>query len=206
VNKFVPVVMAAGLLAAGCPQFQREKPAGQRQAPPKEITEADINRMQAEENARKLKYQEGTHAAEALAMVKAKVGEPFRVLQILVYPTHVKVQAQDPKKKENVDSYDAEDGKVGGPTPVLLIGEDNSAAGVSRAVFDPSQVAIDKISDLVQVAAQKIQLEGRDEPLVTIDRDMFEGKVEIVVSYSGTRKNGNYTTDAKGQHGKAEVN
>ncbi len=45
-------------------------------------------------------YLEGTHTSEAIKQVRDKVGEPFRVLEIMVFSDRVKVQVQDPKKPE----------------------------------------------------------------------------------------------------------
>ena len=144
------------------------------------------------------------HALEAIQLVRKAVGEPFRVLEINIHTTSVNVQVQDPKKKENVDEYEVDGGKLEGPKPVKLIGGDTDEAAVNRSVFDPSEVALDKIAALVHEAEQKVELEGRDEALVTIRRD-DERKIEISVLYNGSRKTGSYTTDRNGLHGKAVI-
>jgi hypothetical protein len=177
------------------------RPVETKHAAPPPTPEA----LEAAALAAATKYQEGTHALEAVQQVRKAVGEPFRVLEINVHTTSVSVQVQNPKKKENVDEYDVDAGKLEGPTPVRLIGTDTDEAAVIRSVFDPSEVALDKIAAVVHDAEQKVQLEGRDEALVTIRRDDESRKVEISVLYNGSRKNASYTTDRNGQHGKAEI-
>jgi hypothetical protein len=151
-------------------------------------------------------YLEGTHAADALKQVRAKVGEPFRVLRISIFDHSVSVQAQDPKKPENVDEYRVTGDQLHGPTPVRLLGL-TSQKVLEQNLFDPSDVAIEKIPDLVREASEKVVLEGREQsPSVTIRRKLpFEESVSIDVDYSGARKNGYLHTDRHGKNGKVEI-
>lgn len=194
------LLIASTVFGVGC-QF----PERHTSAPPRHEAPPTYEQWEAQRKARAVHYQEGTLAAEAVKMIHNKVGDPFRVMEILVYTDSVKVQVQDPHKKENVDEYEVDGGKLEGPKPVRLIGIDTDEAAINRTVYDPSTVALDKLADIVKTGNEKVQLEGREDPLVSIKRDIIDGKLEISVSYSGTRKNGDYTTNAKGEHGKVDI-
>src|SRR5437867_419090 len=77
---------------------------------------------------RAVDYLTGTHAAEAVKQVRDKVGEPFRVLEISVWDDRVTIQAQDPKKPENIDEYRVRGGQLEGPAPVRLFGDTDEKA------------------------------------------------------------------------------
>lgn len=151
-------------------------------------------------------YFAGMHAAEAVKQVRDKVGEPFRVLEISVWDGRVTVQAQDPKKPENVDEYRVRGGQLEGPIPVRLFGGSDEKT-LKANLFDPSDVAFDKIPELVREAGEKVVLEGREPlPSVTIKRKLpFEDYVSIDVDYTGTRKSGYLHTDRHGKHAEVSI-
>jgi len=70
-------------------------------------------------------YYQGTHAADAIQQIRAKVGEPFKVLKIRIDDDSVWLQAQDPKKPENVDEYRISRGVLKDPIPVRLFGQND---------------------------------------------------------------------------------
>lgn len=183
------------LLLAGC---QRELPAQRQSVLPQP--------RKWEPPPPLVNYYEGSHAAEAVQMVRAKVGEPFRVLNIRIDNDEVRVQVQDPKKPENVDEYSVAHGRLDEkPTPVRLFG-DSDQKTLNANVFDPATVDLTKVADLIREGNEKIQLEGREMTGLTIERDMFnDGRVIIDVNYHGTRKSGYLRTDRKGAHAEASV-
>ena len=150
-------------------------------------------------------YYEGTHAADAVQQVRAKVGEPFRVLNIHINDDMIRMQVQDPKKPENVDQYTIDEGKMKDPAPVRLFG-DTDQATLEANVFDPADVDFTKIASLIREGDEKIQLEGRQISSVSIERNMFDDKrpIMIDVNYRGSRKNGYLRADRRGGH--SEVN
>ena len=153
----------------------------------------------------KVSYYEGTHAADAIAQIRAKVGEPFRVVNIDIDDDTVRLKAQDPKNKENVDEYEIENGKLEPPKPVRLIATDQKT--LEANLFDPTDVDLSKVPDLLREANEKVQLEGRKLSDVTIARDMFEGgrPVMMDVNYRGTRKTGYLRADRHGAHAKVSI-
>ena len=153
-----------------------------------------------------LSYYEGTHAAEGIQQIRAKVGEPFRVLKIRIDDDSIMLQAQDPKKPENVDEYRLSRGELKPSIPVRLFGQTNQET-LEANLFDPADVDFTKIPDLVREANEKVQLEGREMSGISIDRDMFDEKcpIEIDVDYSGTRKHGYLRADRKGGNTKVRI-
>lgn len=151
-------------------------------------------------------YYEGTHAADAIAQVRAKVGEPFRVLNIHINEDMIRMQVQDPKKPENVDQYTIDEGKMRDPAPVRLFG-DTDPSTLEANVFDPADVDLTKIASLIREGDEKIQLEGREMSSLSIERNMFDEKrpIMIDVNYRGTRKNGFLRADRRGGHSEVTI-
>ncbi len=185
------LLLFGAVLLAAC---QREMPVQKQSVlPPKMARRPSPPRV--------VSYFEGTNAADAVNQIRAKVGEPFRVLEIRIHSDSVSLQAQDPKKKENVDEYEIERGVLQPSTPVRLFGETDQKT-LEANLFDPSTVDLTKIADLIREADQKIQLEGRELSDVDIRREMFEPPypVRIDVDYRGTRKHGYLRADRHGSH------
>src|SRR5262249_20874865 len=117
-------------------------------------------------------FVEGTHAVDGVQKIRARVGEPFRVLEIYIYSDSLMLQAQDAKKPENVDQYRLEDDGEIKSTPVHLMGQTDEKT-LAANLFDPSTVDLAKIPDIVREANEKVQLEGREFSTVSIRRNMF---------------------------------
>lgn len=151
-------------------------------------------------------YYEGTHAVEAIQQIRAKVGEPFRALKIRIDEDSVMVQAQDPKKRENVDEYRILRGELKPAAPVRLLGRSDQET-LEANLFDPTDVDFTKIPDLVREANEKIELEGREIGGISIGRDMFDDDRPIIVdvNYRGSRKNGYLRADRKGANTKVRI-
>jgi hypothetical protein len=144
-------------------------------------------------------FQQGKNAFDAVQRVRAKVGEPFRVLNIRITDRSVTIQAQDPKKPENVDEYRVNT-ELEGPIPVRLFGSEDALA---QNLFNPDDVALDQIPALIAEAESKIDIEGREFSGITIKRDLpFDEDIAIRVSYGGTRKSAFLEADRHGKHGK----
>lgn len=152
-------------------------------------------------------YLEGTHAADAVQQIRAKVGEPFRVLRISIDDDSVTLKAQDPKKKENVDEYTVLRGELRPSVPVRLFGQTDQET-LEANLFDPATVDWDKIPDIMKEAVDKIHLEGGSLTDISIERDMFKDSrpVMIDVNFSGTRKNGYLRVDRHGAHPEVSIN
>lgn len=151
-------------------------------------------------------YYERTHAAEAIQQIRAKVGEPFRVMNVRIDDDSVSAEVQDPKKKENVDRYEVDGGELKAPRPVRLIG-DTDQDTLEANLFDPAGVDWAKIPEILRQGNEKVQLEGRELTSISIARDMFKESRPIMVdvNYRGTRKYGYLRVDRHGAHPEVEV-
>src|SRR5262249_55049837 len=130
-----------------------------------------------------------------------------KILAFSVSAGSAEIRVQDPAKPENVDGYeyDASEGKVKGPTPVVLMG----SGKLEDSLFDLDQVAIDHIPELAKAALQKLPLEGgkilgvhvgRNEKVHTGDFSKgagvtFTHDIEMRVDLQGTRRLGSVTAD-----------
>jgi hypothetical protein len=188
------MVLFIGVLLAAC---SREVPIAQKQtvmAPP------------APPRPPVVSYYEGTHAVEAIQKIRTRVGEPFRVLKIRIDEDYIMVQAQDPKKRENIDEHRISRGELRPAVPVRLFGQSDQET-LEANLFDPADVDFTKIPDLVREANEKVQLEGRELAGISIDRDMHDDarSIHVDVNYRGSRKHGYLRADRKGTHTKVRI-
>ena len=137
-------------------------------------------------------------SVEEIAKIKAafaeKIGGEVKILEMNLAENYSEIQAQDPRKPENVDQYTYRDGAMEKVVPVKISGsgklEDN--------LFNINDVATEKIPDLVREAMERSKdLEDPKPSLVRLELD-HKGKPEINVSISSTRKNALMVCDAKG--------
>lgn len=149
-------------------------------------------------------YNDPTAAADAVQKLRERVGEPFRVLTIDISERGVRVKAQDPKNRENVDEYRFHNGTIDDPVPVRLFGGSDQKT-LEANLFNPADVDLAQVPALVKEAREKIHIEGGELTGVTIRRHLpFERAVQIDVDFHGTRKSAYLRAD---RHGKrTEVN
>ena len=126
-----------------------------------------------------------------------KIGGEVRVLDLSIYESFLKIQVQDPQKKENVDGYDYKNSVISEPVPVRLYGGGN----LEQNLFKLKEVNLAKIPELIDEAREKSQdLEGAKVTHVIVKKDLpFSNKVKIRVYLSGTRKSAWLVADADGK-------
>jgi len=150
-------------------------------------------------------YYMGTAAADAVQKIRERVGEPFRVLEIDIDERGVRVKAQDPKNRENVDEYRYRNGKIDDPIPVRLFGVSDPKT-LEANLFNPADVDLAQVPALVKQAREKINIEGGQLLGVTIKRRLpFERAVQIDVSFNGTRKSAYLRADRHGKNAQIRV-
>ena len=136
------------------------------------------------------------------AVFTEKVGGDIKPLYIYFLANYAELQAQDPKKPENVDQYSYRDDAFDRQIPVKLSGpgklEDN--------LFNLNDVALEKIPELVKDALERSK--DLENPKVSIVRIALnpsfidqknENKPEISINIEGTRKNAAMKADAQGK-------
>lgn len=124
-----------------------------------------------------------------------KVGGEMKVLHLNMSENYADIQAQDPRKPENVDEYVYRNGAIEKVVPVKLSGpgklEDN--------LFKLDDVALEKIPELVREAMERSKdLENPKPSLVRIELSS-DGKIEVHANISSDRKNAYLVSDAKGK-------
>ncbi|HEX8249736.1 MAG TPA: hypothetical protein VF599_16275 [Pyrinomonadaceae bacterium] len=126
-----------------------------------------------------------------------KIGGEVKALDLSVYENNVKIQVQDPQKKENVDGYDYKNGTISEPVPVRLYG----GGSLEQNLFKLKEVNLAKIPELIDEAREKSKdLEGAKITHVVIKKDLpFSNKVKIRIYLSGTRKSAWLVADATGK-------
>jgi hypothetical protein len=126
-----------------------------------------------------------------------KIGGEVKALDLSVYENFVKIQVQDPQKKENVDSYDYKNGIISEPVPVRLYG----GGSLEQNLFKLKEVNLARIPELIDEAREKSQeLEGAKVTHVIVKKELpFSNKVKIRVYLSGTRKSAWLVADADGK-------
>ncbi|HEX9963154.1 MAG TPA: hypothetical protein VGB00_19640 [Pyrinomonadaceae bacterium] len=131
------------------------------------------------------------------AKMAEKIGGEVMALDLSVYENFLKIQVQDPQKKENVDSYDYKNRIIADPVPVKLYG----GGSLEQNLFKLKEVNLAKIPALIDEAREKSRdLEGAKITHVVIKKDLpFSNKVKIRVYLSGTRKSAWLVADASGK-------
>ena len=141
------------------------------------------------------KYYESVEELNKIkAAFKEKIGGELKILEMNLAENYSQIQAQDPNKPENVDQYTYRDGAMEKVVPVKISGsgklEDN--------LFKLDDMPLEKIPDLVREAMERSKdLEEPKPSLVRLDLN-HQGKPEIHVSITSTRKNALMVCDAKG--------
>ncbi len=145
----------------------------------------------------------GTGLADAVAKFKEKIGGPLKVMDITVYKNRVIINAQDPKKPENVDQYTYANGVVEEPVPVQLSGGGN----LEDNLFNVDDVNLAATETLARTALDKITVEGAQLSHMAIKLNLPFSKSVMWRSFvNGTRKNGFVDANAKGEVTKVQLN
>lgn len=143
---------------------------------------------------------EGTGMQDAVAKFKEKIGGPVKALSLTTYGPQYSggfavLQAQDPKKPENIDSYEYKGGTVTGPTPVSMMGngklEDN--------LFNLDEVNFAATPALAKEALSRLNIEGGEVHIMVIRRNLpFSKDIRWHVSVEGPRRKGFADADKDG--------
>ena len=138
------------------------------------------------------------NASDVPVKFKEKCGGPVKALELILYPQYAKLQAQDPKKKENIDAYDYRNGSVDDPAPVKLMG-DSDQKTLEDNLFSLETVDFTAVPRMTKDAAQRLNLEDGKVSHMMLKRGLpFNKDVRWRVYVNGTRKNGSVEYDEKG--------
>ncbi|MBI4703567.1 MAG: hypothetical protein HY744_20845 [Deltaproteobacteria bacterium] len=137
--------------------------------------------------------------AVAINAIKAKVGgSPVKALETIVYPDWAKMQAQDPKKPENIDEYRWRKGTLEAPIPVKLSGNPDLKT-IETNLYSVDDVDFAKLPSLVDDANKRLAYEEAKVTHIIVKRGLpFSPDVRIRVYVNSPRKSGSVEYDAKG--------
>jgi len=134
---------------------------------------------------------------KCIAALKKARGEKMQILTLDIFAKYIVVQAQDVNKPENIYTFDYRNGALNEPNPVKR----HEGDSLESQLFDPDEIALDKIPDLVKEAQERSkELEGVGSVKVLIMRWNPSNKnVQMRVTVNGSRKNATLTADQTGK-------
>jgi hypothetical protein len=151
---------------------------------------------------KKGQYFEGDGAKSAADAIKAKIGKPFKVMEIFVDEDEFRVQAQDPNNPKNVDEYKYVAGFVTGPTPVQLSG----IYDADKSGFSFDEIDFAAVPKFCKEAIERADIEGGKIYRLTFQRGFAItdndagalGNARWNIEIKGTRENVTAAADPKG--------
>ena len=119
-----------------------------------------------------------------LQEVETKTGGPVRFLEASVNTAYFEIQVQDPKKPENVDSFQLRNGKLES-VPMKTSGAAENITAAAMPLSDWNVAALPTL--LAAVKKEGAELEGGKPPHIFVTRGTT-GQPEWNVFLSGSRK------------------
>ena len=139
---------------------------------------------------------EGTAAQEGAAKFKEKIGGPVRAVHLAIFETYMILQAQDPKKPENVDQYEYRGGVVSDGVPVELSGRGK----LEENLFNLDDVNLTALPEVARTGLERLNIEGAKITGMSLRRNLpFSKEIIWQINVQGTRKSGFIEADAKGK-------
>jgi hypothetical protein len=128
-------------------------------------------------------YFAGSHAADAIADLRARNGGALRLLDMHLYPGRIVLKAQDPKG-DAIDRWEIRPSGVIGPKPEGL-----SAKKLDKRLFDHADVPLAKLATMCADAITKSGLAGGAVTLVDVRRGKTGGvAMRFAVHANGTTR------------------
>ncbi len=131
-----------------------------------------------------------------MAALRAKIdSDQIQALELRVFPDHIVLQAQDPKRPTNVDQYLYRAGKVTGPVPVKLKGK----GALADNLFPLDEIQLHFIPPVAGKALEQLRLENGVVKYVSVMRNLpTEMDVRLRVYVTSPRKDGSLMADVTG--------
>ncbi len=133
---------------------------------------------------------------KAMSALRARLGAHAKLLQLLVFPGHVQVQAQDPKHPGKVVQYEYRNGKVGAAQSVSL----ESTDSLEESLYSIDDIKVDVIPDLAKRAVHELAHPGGEVSYVVLKRNLpFETEVQYRVFVKNASKDAYVDADKDGK-------
>jgi len=134
----------------------------------------------------------GADSPDLVKEFAAKLGaRPIRAKSLTIYPSYAVLEAQDPKKRDNVDSYTHRDGTVGSAVPVRV------TSSIEAALFTLDDVALEKLPDMFAKGREELRIEDARSTHVVVHKVL--GGVRVCAHFSSQRRSGSACFDTKGK-------
>ncbi len=138
--------------------------------------------------------ERGLH--QGMASLGLRIGAHPKLLEVVVYPDHIVVQAQDPKHLDQVLQYEYRTGDVAPPQRVALEG----TGTLDDNLFSLDDIKLDVIPDLAKRAAEKVDDKNGKVSSVLLKRNLpYEMDVQYRVFVKSPIKDGYVDADKNGK-------
>ena len=140
-------------------------------------------------------------ASDLTAQLRKAVDGPVMVDELSLYRDSANLFIQDPRRKENLDSYDYRDGKLKPPEPVKLSG-DYTQASLDADMFPLESIDFKLIPTMIEDAKTRLKMPEGKVTLLTLkkgDPDFNAHEARWHVSVTDVRHSGSVEYDLKGR-------
>ncbi len=173
--------VAGALLASGCRKHSstptRERPASS-----------------AEENVPSLLT--AGPLQRGLVALHGTLGKPIEALELLVYPDHLMLQVQNPKRPDQVLQYEYRNGKVSKGVRVELQG----TGTLSDNLYTLDDIQLDAVPELAREAVQKVDPKNGRVSYMILKRNLpYDMDVQYRVFVKSPLKDGYVDADKNGK-------
>lgn len=104
----------------------------------------------------------------ALDALQQRLGGSLEILQVIIYPDSVKVEARDPRQPTHVDRYDYSEGTLEGPEPVAV---GRNQRQLQARLFTLAAADLARLPELLPRALAEVRAEDGRVDHITIERE-----------------------------------
>lgn len=133
---------------------------------------------------------EGNNAEKAVSEVKAKIGKPFKITEVMIEKNELRIQAQDPNNPKNLDEYKYVSGFIVEPNPVKLNAMNDK---LDQSAFPIDEINFAAVPQIVADALKQTAVEGG-----TVRRMTFQRGFAIVGNSAGSLGNARWNIEVVG--------
>jgi len=202
----VAMVAVAVALAAGACSDPEVRQASSDPLPPvaeREAGEPEVQTTGGPTLVETSNYLVAPGAAQAAVDEITRELGPILVTSFDLYDHYAILEAQDPRKPENLDRYTYRDGVLEDSEPVHV--DQSLLDDLPNRLFALSEVNWAAISTLSETALVQLQIEDADVNHLGVDRGFDGGAVQLSLSVSGPRRSGTVEATADGAVTEATV-
>jgi hypothetical protein len=133
---------------------------------------------------------------KGVAALRAKAGDDAKVLELVVSPEHIVIQAQDRADPTKVQQYEYRAGKVTAPVQVRLEGNGT----LDDNLFPLADAKVDVIPELAQKSVQKLDARSGKVNYVILKRNLpIDMDIQFRVFVKSPVKDGYVDADKNGK-------